>query len=77
MGSTDKFLHTVNGTACALPRMIISICEQNQLENGSVLIPEVLRPYMRGKTVLEPKPKKERANFIFVKPPNFFTTGNS
>lgn len=46
------FVHTVNGTACAVPRMIISIVEQNQTNDGQVLIPKVLRPYMNGEKVL-------------------------
>jgi len=50
-----QFAHTLNGTACAVPRMIISILETFQNEDGSVTIPEVLRPYMMGMEVLEPK----------------------
>lgn len=41
-----NYVHTVNGTACAVPRMIISIVEQNQTEDGQVILPKVLRPYM-------------------------------
>ncbi|XP_023237708.1 serine--tRNA ligase, mitochondrial-like, partial [Centruroides sculpturatus] len=43
-----KFAHTVNGTACAIPRLITSIFETHQNKDGSVTIPEVLRPYMNG-----------------------------
>jgi len=50
-----QFAHTLNGTACAVPRMIISILETFQNEDGSVNIPEVLQPYMMGMKVLEPK----------------------
>ncbi|CAK9078931.1 unnamed protein product [Durusdinium trenchii] len=50
-----QFAHTLNGTACAVPRMIISILETFQNEDGSVSIPEVLQPYMMGMKVLEPK----------------------
>ena len=39
-------VHTINGTACALPRIIISIVEQNQTKDGRVILPEVLRPQM-------------------------------
>jgi len=49
-----EFAHTLNGTACAVPRMIISILETFQNEDGSVTIPEVLRPYMMGIDVLKP-----------------------
>ena len=65
------FCHTVNGTACAVPRMLIAICEQMQTKNGSVVIPEVLRTYMRGKEVMEPKPRKLRPNFVFINSANF------
>lgn len=49
-----NFAHTLNGTACAVPRMIISIMETYQNEDGSVTIPEVLRPYMMGMESLRP-----------------------
>ena len=55
-----------------MPRMIIAICEQNQLENGSVTIPEVLRPYMRDREVMEPKPRKQRMNFTYINSANYF-----
>ncbi|KAJ7520225.1 hypothetical protein O6H91_20G073000 [Diphasiastrum complanatum] len=43
-----QFVHTLNATACAVPRMIISILENYQQEDGSIIIPEVLQPYMGG-----------------------------
>ncbi|KAL5277458.1 SARS2 family protein [Megaselia abdita] len=43
-----KYVHSVNGTACAVPRLLISILETFQKAKGSVEIPEVLRKYMRG-----------------------------
>jgi seryl-tRNA synthetase len=43
-----KLVHTLNGSGVALPRLVIAILEQLQQEDGSVIIPEVLRPYMRG-----------------------------
>merc|ERR1712190_513227 len=49
-----KFAHTLNGTACAVPRMIISILETFQNEDGSVTVPAVLRPYMMGMETLKP-----------------------
>ncbi|MDR2929635.1 MAG: serine--tRNA ligase [Propionibacteriaceae bacterium] len=45
---------TLNGTLCAMPRMIIMILENNQQPDGSVIVPEVLRPYMGGVERLEP-----------------------
>ena len=44
----NVFVHTLNATACAVPRMIVAILENFQQEDGSVLIPEVLQPYMGG-----------------------------
>lgn len=46
----DKFfVHTVNGTACAIPRTLIALVESNQNPKGTVSVPEVLRKYMNGK----------------------------
>ncbi|GAQ88289.1 serine--tRNA ligase, chloroplast or mitochondrial [Klebsormidium nitens] len=50
-----EFVHTLNATACAVPRMIICILENFQQEDGSVVVPEVLRPFMGGIDVLRPK----------------------
>ena len=46
---------TLNNTCVAPPRMLIAFLENNLQSDGSVLIPEVLRPYMGGKAVLTPK----------------------
>lgn len=45
---TVRFCHTLNNTAIATPRVLISILENNQNEDGSVTIPKVLVPYMGG-----------------------------
>ncbi|MBR6522691.1 MAG: serine--tRNA ligase [Oscillospiraceae bacterium] len=47
--------HTLNNTVVAPPRMLIAFLENNLQADGSVKIPEVLRPYMGGKAVIEPK----------------------
>jgi seryl-tRNA synthetase len=52
-GGRPQLLHTLNGTAIAVSRALIPILENYQQENGSVLIPEALVPYV-GKKVLEP-----------------------
>jgi seryl-tRNA synthetase len=49
------FAHTLNNTAIASPRFLIPLLELNQQADGSVVIPEPLRPYMNGIEVLEPK----------------------
>ena len=40
------FIHTLNGTACAMPRIIVAIMENFQKEDGTIEIPEVLKAYM-------------------------------
>ena len=49
------FAHTLNNTVVAPPRMLIAFFENNLQEDGSVRIPEVLRPYMGGKEKIERK----------------------
>ncbi len=54
-GKDGKYLaHTLNNTVVAPPRMLIAFLENNLQADGSVSIPEVLRPYMGGKTALIP-----------------------
>lgn len=43
-----QFVHTLNGSGLALPRLMIALLENNQTESGEVVIPEVLRPYLGG-----------------------------
>jgi seryl-tRNA synthetase len=45
---------TLNGTLCAMPRTIVAILETHQQADGSVRIPEALRPYLQGREVLKP-----------------------
>ena len=49
------FAHTLNNTVVAPPRMLIAFLENNLQADGSVKIPEALRPYMGGNAVIEPK----------------------
>ncbi|EGX60683.1 seryl-tRNA synthetase [Streptomyces zinciresistens K42] len=53
-GKQVKPLATLNGTLCAVPRTIVAILENHQQADGSVRVPEVLRPYLGGREVLEP-----------------------
>ncbi len=48
----NYFAHTLNNTVVAPPRMLIAFLENNYNPDGSIRIPEVLRPYMGGKSVL-------------------------
>ena len=44
-GGKPQFVHTLNGSALALPRVLAALIENNQQADGSVVVPEVLRPY--------------------------------
>jgi len=52
-----EFVHTLNGSGLALPRTMIAIMENYQREDGSILVPEVLMPWMGGVEVIEAKEK--------------------
>ena len=54
-GKEKYFAHTLNNTVVAPPRMLIAFLENNLNEDGSVNVPEALRPYMGGKEKLMPK----------------------
>ena len=49
-----KFVHTLNGSGVALPRLMVALLEQHLNADGSVTIPEALRPYMNGQEKLLP-----------------------
>ncbi len=51
-GTKPEFVHTLNGSGLAIGRTWIAILENFQQEDGSVNIPEVLRPYMGGMEVI-------------------------
>ena len=53
-GGKAELVHTLNGSGLALPRTVISILENYQNEDGSVTIPQVLRPYMDGLARITP-----------------------
>ena len=50
-----KLAHTLNNTVVAPPRMLIAFVENHLQADGSVTIPEVLRPYMGGKSLIAVK----------------------
>ena len=53
-GKDEKYFpHTLNNTVVAPPRMLIAFLENNLNEDGSVNVPEALRPYMGGKSIIE------------------------
>ncbi len=54
-GGRPEFVHTLNGSGLALPRVIIAILENNQQPDGSVVIPEALRPYTGFDVIPSPR----------------------
>ena len=50
-----EYVHTLNGSGLAIGRTVAALLENYQQADGSVVIPEVLRPYMGGKEVIAPK----------------------
>ena len=63
-----EFVHTLNGSGVAVGRALISILENYQQRDGSVVIPDVLRPYMRG-------PGGDRTTIEAVTPPRRVCSG--
>ncbi|MBW1598718.1 serine--tRNA ligase [Streptomyces sp. JJ38] len=53
-GKQVRPLATLNGTLCAVPRTIVALLENHQQADGSVRVPEALRPYLGGRELLEP-----------------------
>ena len=51
-GAKPRFVHTLNGSGLALPRVMIAVMENYQQSDGSILVPETLRPYMGGVQVI-------------------------
>jgi seryl-tRNA synthetase len=57
-GSRVRFLHTLNGSGLGLPRTLIAVLENYQQADGSVVVPDVLRPWMGGVEVIKPEINK-------------------
>ncbi|KYM98548.1 Seryl-tRNA synthetase, mitochondrial, partial [Cyphomyrmex costatus] len=49
-------VHTLNGTACAIPRMLIALCETYQTRHHRITVPDELVPLMKGKTLIRKQP---------------------
>jgi len=52
-GAKPEFVHTLNGSGLALPRTLIAVMENYQQADGSIAVPEVLRPYMNGIEIIQ------------------------
>jgi len=46
-------VHTLNGSGVALPRTMVAVMENYQRRDGTIVVPEVLRPYMQGQELIE------------------------
>jgi seryl-tRNA synthetase len=53
-GSKVRFVHTLNGSGLGMPRTLIAVLENYQQADGSIKVPEVLRPWMGGIEVIRP-----------------------
>jgi seryl-tRNA synthetase len=51
-GGKTQFVHTLNASGLALPRVMIALIENNQQADGSIRIPTILQPYMGGIEVI-------------------------
>ncbi|MBN2555551.1 MAG: serine--tRNA ligase [Anaerolineales bacterium] len=54
-GENTRFLHTLNGSGLGLPRTLIAVLENYQQADGTVVVPEVLRPWMGGVEIISPE----------------------
>jgi seryl-tRNA synthetase len=48
-----EFVHTINGSGLAVGRTMVAVMENYQQADGSILVPEVLQPYMHGLRVID------------------------
>jgi seryl-tRNA synthetase len=53
-GGKTRFVHTLNGSGLGMPRTLIAVLENNQRADGSIIVPEVLRPWMGSVDVIRP-----------------------
>jgi seryl-tRNA synthetase len=60
-GGTGKpeFVHTLNGSGLPIGRTLVAVLENYQQKDGSVVVPDVLRPYMGGMDVIEPRQARQ------------------
>ncbi|MBE0699316.1 MAG: serine--tRNA ligase [Anaerolineaceae bacterium] len=60
-GGKTRLVHTLNGSGLGMPRTLIAVLENFQQADGSVIVPEVLRPWMGGIDIIRPQTNKEKA----------------
>lgn len=64
---SPRFVHTVNGTACACPRTLLTIFETNQQADGSVRVPTALQPYFDNRATIAKPRQPIKMSFIKTK----------
>jgi seryl-tRNA synthetase len=52
-GAKPRFVHTLNGSGLALPRVMIAVIENYQQADGTIAVPDVLQPWMGGVDVID------------------------
>jgi seryl-tRNA synthetase len=57
-GAKTEFVHTLNGSGLGIPRTMIAIMENYQNPDGSITVPDVLRPYLGGIDTIQPYTRK-------------------
>ncbi|XP_050350725.1 serine--tRNA ligase, mitochondrial [Nymphalis io] len=62
-----KYVHTLNGTACAIPRMLITLLETHQNPKGKINIPLILQPFMNGKKFITKNNKVPKLKLMKLK----------
>ncbi len=55
-----RFVHTLNASGVAIPRLLVALWENNQTERGTIVIPEALRPYMGGQKEMRRREVKDK-----------------
>jgi len=54
-GGKARLVHTLNGSGLGMPRTLIAVMENYQQEDGSIVVPDVLRPWMGGIDIIKPE----------------------
>ncbi|KAG0722313.1 Serine--tRNA ligase, mitochondrial [Chionoecetes opilio] len=60
----ERLVHTVNGTACAVPRLVIALCENFQDSEGNISLPAALHPHLPGASKIQPPNSPCRITWI-------------
>ena len=67
-GGRPRFVHTLNGSGLGMTRTLIAVLENYQQKDGSVVVPDVIRPYMGGVEVIEWRAEQEKGCAVEILP---------